>query len=227
VVNDGKATQTFEYGGGTERRGLPTKLIDSQAGTFTAEYDADGELIRETWPNGIVAETAGDEAGSTVEVSYRRPGCGQTDRTVYRETAAFSAHNQQRTSTSTFSQQRFDYDQASRLTDVKDTVANACSTRVYKFDNASNRTQQDSYPADASGGCQDTTGVSTRTREYDEADRLISPGTVYDPLGRTTTVPGHGHPSPVRRRRSATTSTTWRVGSTTEQRRPTTRSTSC
>lgn len=188
VADDGKATQTFEYGTAGEARGLATKLIDSQAGTFTGQYDPDGELISETWPNGIVAETAGDEAGNTVEVSYRRPGCGQADCTVYRETAAFSPHKQQRRSTSTFSQQHYDYDQASRLSTVRDTVSGACSTRVYQFDNASNRIQRDNYAAGGGGVCQSSTAASTRTWEYDDADRLISSGTSYDLLGRTTAV---------------------------------------
>src|SRR3954465_12973817 len=48
---DGKGTQTRTY---DPIRGLLTKLEDSQAGTFTAAYNADDALVSETLPNGVV-----------------------------------------------------------------------------------------------------------------------------------------------------------------------------
>jgi RHS repeat-associated protein len=186
VANDGKATQTFEYDGGTERRGLPTKLIDSQAGTFAGQYDDDGELARETWPNGIVVENRGDEAGNPTTIAYERPSCGQADCTLFREKVHHGGHGQRFSNDSTLSAQAFGYDQAGRLTRVADTVSGDCSLRIYGFDSASNRTKMDTYPSDG-GECQTTTGTS-RTWSHDAADRLTDGNTKYDDLGRTTAV---------------------------------------
>ena len=65
TVNDGKATRTYTYDGGAERRGLATGVADGQAGTFGGTYDADGRLTGQTWPNGIVVATGYDETAST------------------------------------------------------------------------------------------------------------------------------------------------------------------
>ena len=45
---------TAAYGSGGENRGLATRIVDGQAGTITGSYDADGNLVHESWPNGIV-----------------------------------------------------------------------------------------------------------------------------------------------------------------------------
>jgi YD repeat-containing protein len=73
TFHDGKATRTYTYDQGSERRGLPTQVLDSQAGTFTASYDADGNPTSQSWPNGItVTMTVNEEGAPTVSIHVLR-----------------------------------------------------------------------------------------------------------------------------------------------------------
>ena len=146
TVNDGKATRTYTYDGGTERRGLPTSVLDVQVGTFTGSYDADGSLTAESWPNGITVATGHDEAGNEVSITYTKPGCGQPDCTLYTETVRESAHGQHRELSSSLSTQRYAYDNAGRLGTVNDTVNNACTIRTYAYNAAASRTSSRAQP---------------------------------------------------------------------------------
>jgi RHS repeat-associated protein len=187
--NDGKATRTYTYDGGAERRGLATSVADAQAGAFTGVYDADGHLNGQTWPNGIVVATGHDETGAERSITYTKPGCGQADCTLYVETLRLSAHGQQRDLSSSLSSQRYTYDNAGRLSTVNDTVNNACTTRAYAYNAATSRTSLTTYAPGAAGACQTTTVAGSRAWTYDTADRLTTAGYVYDTLGRATTVP--------------------------------------
>lgn len=189
TVNDGKGTRTYTYDGGTERRGLPTSVADTQTGTFTGSYDSDGTTVSQTWPNGLAVNLTTDESGAASNITYTKPGCGQTDCTLYTETVTSSAHDQWRSRTSTLSAQIYTYDYAARLTGVADTVAGQCTTRRYDFDAATNRTSQVAYGPGTGGACQTTTASATQGWSYDSADRTSSTGYTYDALGRTLTQP--------------------------------------
>ncbi|GAB3060473.1 hypothetical protein GCM10027186_10090 [Micromonospora schwarzwaldensis] len=189
TVNDGKGTRTFTFDGGSERRGLPTSVADTQTGTFTASYDNDGIPVSQTWPNGLVVNLTTDESGAARGITYTKPGCGQSNCTLYSETVTASAHDQWRSRSSTLSSQVFSYDQAARLTGVADTVAGQCSTRGYGFDEATNGTSQVAYGPATGGACQTTTAGASREWSYDSADRTTGTGYTYDALGRTLTQP--------------------------------------
>jgi RHS repeat-associated protein len=190
---DGKATRTYTYDGGSERRGLPTQVIDSGAGTFSAVYDTDGNPISQTWSQGTEVTYTINEEGTLVGLTYTQVGCGQPDCTLFTETVTLSGAGQWHGRRSTLSWQTYTYDKAARLTTVYDTVAGQCVTRVYEFagtaGQASNRTSLTSYGPGGDGACQTTTGPDTRYYTYDSADRITTAGTVYDELGRTLTVP--------------------------------------
>ncbi|MFG3679405.1 RHS repeat-associated core domain-containing protein [Micromonospora chalcea] len=188
-VNDGKAVRAYSYDAGSERRGLRTSLVDSQAGTFTGGYDSEGNLIGQTWPNGITVTSTVDEAGATTGIVYAKPGCGQADCTLYTETVLSGAHHQWRTRASNLSTQAYSYDNAGRLVGVRDTVGGQCRTRLYDLDNAANRDGVVEYGPGTGGSCQETTAATTRTWDFDSADRVVSTGYAYDALGRTTAVP--------------------------------------
>lgn len=192
---DGKATRTYSYDEGSERRGLLTSVADDQAGTFTGTYDADGVLSTEQWPNGVVASTEIDEAGNRVGKSYTRQDCG-TDCTLYNESVVESVHGQWLQRQSSQSQQRYTYDQAGRMTSVADNVSDQCVGRSYGYDAASNRTTLKEYDSADDGACQSTTSLTTHTWSYDSADRVNTGGYVYDALGRTTTVPASDTANP-------------------------------
>ena len=195
TTSDGKGTQTRGYDGGTERRGLLTSLTDSHAGTWTASYDVDGTPTVD-WPNGLRATTTADEIGSATALAYAATsGCTGDECTVLAETVGESVHGQWLTRTSTLSAQGYGYDAAGRLTQVADTIGGACTTRQYTFDNGgagnSNRTALATFGPGTGGACQTATHAtgSPAAYTYDTADRILTAGTVYDALGRTTTVP--------------------------------------
>ncbi|SCG75461.1 RHS repeat-associated core domain-containing protein [Micromonospora rifamycinica] len=186
---DGKATRTYTYDGGSERRGLLTSVADSQGGTFSGSYDADGNLASELWPNGVQVATETDETGTQVGLIYVKPGCAAADCTLYTESVTESAHGQWRQRTSSLSEQSYTYDQTGRLTSINDIVGSQCTTRLYGFSTSSNRTSLAEYAPAGDGSCQTTTTASSRTWTYDTADRVNTAGYVYDTLGRTKTVP--------------------------------------
>jgi RHS repeat-associated protein len=188
---DGKATRTYTYDQGTERRGLPTQVADTGVGTMTATYDTDGNVTQQAWPDNIVVNTTVDPSGAPVALSYVQTGCGQPDCTLYTETVTANAHGEWSTRLSTLSAQTYGYDAAARLTTVRDTVSGSCTTRAYAFVGtaglASNRTGLTTYAPNSDGTCQSTTAASTRSYAYDTADRIGTTGTAYDDLSRTLT----------------------------------------
>jgi RHS repeat-associated protein len=190
TVNDGKGVRTYTYDGGSEPRGMPTSMSDSQTGSFTATYDVDGILVGQVWPNGVQVNMTIDETGVPLGIGYTQPGCGQADCTLYTETVQASAGGQWRARTSSLSSQAYEYDKGGRLTAVRDTVSGQCATRVYGFDTASNRTALTEYGPAEGGACQTATGAWSRTWTYDTADRVNTAGYGYDALGRTLTQPG-------------------------------------
>ncbi|TQS42778.1 RHS repeat-associated core domain-containing protein [Cryptosporangium phraense] len=195
TTSDGKGTQTLSYDDGAERRGLLTQVVDSQAGTFTASYDADGRMIAEGLPNTLTITTAYDETGDAVTQSTSEPGCTPTNDCIdLDEQVTQTAHGQWATHSTDLSGQEYAYDRAGRLTKTRDYAEPVsgyagCTTRSYGFDNATNRTSYTSYaPADG-GDCQTATAATSKTWTYDTADRTTSTGYTYDALGRTSTVP--------------------------------------
>lgn len=186
TIADGKSTQTRMYDAKT---GLVTQLIDAQAGTFTAAYDVEHRTTATTYPNGLVASTGYDEAGDAVTLRYEMSSCSGAQCTWLSEAVHSDVHGRWVERGSTLSGQVYAYDNAGRLTSVKDTVADVCTTRVYAYDANSNRTGLTTYPqASTDNTCQSSTGGTSVTWSYDAADRHTT-GYVYDALGRVTSVP--------------------------------------
>src|SRR5262249_50276610 len=69
MTSDGKGSQTRTY---DPTSGLLVKLEDTGAGTFTAAYDADGNLVERGLPNGLLAKTTYDETGAATALSYTK-----------------------------------------------------------------------------------------------------------------------------------------------------------
>ncbi|GAA2509834.1 RHS repeat-associated core domain-containing protein [Winogradskya humida] len=189
TTTDGLGTRTYTYDGGTERRGLPTSVTDSQAGTYTAAYDANGGVVSQQWANGITVDVEPNEAGDAVGITYSQTGCDADDCTLFSEALTASVHNQVSNRTSSLSQQDFTYDTAGRVASVQDTVDSNCVTRKYGYDAGTNRTETVSYDPAEDGTCQTGTEAGRISRGYDKADRLTTAGYEYDALGRTRVVP--------------------------------------
>jgi RHS repeat-associated protein len=184
TIYDGKGTQTFSY---DATSGLLTKLEDSAAGTFTAAYDADGNMVEEGLPDGLVAKTTYDEAGQPVALSYTKTGC--IEKCIWlEESNERSINGQIITQTNLSSSQQYTYDSVGRLTLAQDTTGANCTTRQYSFDADSNRTKLTTRgPASA---CDTKSTGTNQEYKYDAADRLIGPESItYDSFGRVTKLP--------------------------------------
>ena len=185
---DGKGTTTYTYDSATDHRGNALSAADSLAGTMTAGYDADGGAEVVTYPGGLTATTADDNAGNDIRLTYAKSG---TTWMTFTQTE--SIHGQVRVSAGPASRQLNSYDAAARLTRVDDLAGTACTRRDYAFDPNTNRagltTTVGVEATPAPAALCDLTGATptTVTNTYDTADRAT--GYTYDNLGRSTTVP--------------------------------------
>jgi RHS repeat-associated protein len=187
VIDDGKGTQTNTYDTVTGR--LKT-IVDSQAGTIAATYDADGNVATETLPNGLRATYQTDETGQRVDLTWvKTTGCS-TACTWLHFGMTRSIFGQQRTLDSTMSQQTELYDGAGRLAEVHDTpVGKGCTVRKYGFDEDSDRWSMRTYSPGTGGACDTSSTPVQVNHTYDTADRIVDIGYSYDAQGRITAVP--------------------------------------
>jgi RHS repeat-associated protein len=187
TTNDGKGTQTFSYDPTT---GLLTKLEDTAAGTFTAAYDADGNMIEEGLPDGLVSKASYDESGQPTKLSYTKTSC--TEKCIWlEESNERSIYGQILSQTSLGSSQQYSYDKAGRLSLTKDTPQGGeCTTRAYEFDADSNRKALITRAPGIGGACDTKSTGTTQEYSYDAADRLTGSEISYDNFGRITSLPG-------------------------------------
>lgn len=187
TTSDGKGSQTRVYDSVT---GLLTELQDSAAGTFTASYDADGRVVEQGLPNGLMAKTTFNEVGESVGLVYQKESMCSTACTWLEFEAERSIYGQVLGQSSFLSSQDYDYDKAGRLVLVKDRpTGGACTTRAYSYDDNSNRTALTVRAPGIGGACDTTSAGSTQTYQYDSGDRFIATGIVYDEFGRITSLP--------------------------------------
>lgn len=186
TVTDAKGSQTAHYDAAT---GLLTELTDSAAGTFTAAYDADGNLVKRGLPDGLTAETTYDPAGEAVHLTYTKSSyCGSSctwfdfglEKSIYGK--ILSEEGTQGTNT-------YSYDRAGRLIEAQETPSGgSCTTRNYGYDKDFNRLSMTTVASTMGSGCG--TGSSTEQKySYDKADHLLGTGLVYDSFGRITKLP--------------------------------------
>ncbi|MBB6557114.1 DNRLRE domain-containing protein [Nonomuraea rubra] len=187
--NDGKGTTTFTYNGPdangkAEHRGLITKVDTGGAGVFSGAYNEAGNLTKQVYPNDIVAASNYASSGTRTNLAYT-----MDDQVWLSFSAVPDFQGRTVSQWGPQSAQDFHYDFAGRLEQVQDTFQGECVTRVYGFDQNTNRTSLASHPADSSGQCSTSTDPTTVNHTYDEADRMADPGYAYDDFGRTTSVP--------------------------------------
>lgn len=188
TTSDGKGTQTRYYNAAS---GLLVALEDSEAGTFTASYDADGNLIEQGLPNGLVEEVGYDVTGDSSGLSYTKAvGCSE-DCTWIDEDVERSIHGQILSQASLTSSHEYSYDQAGRLKLVEETPdGGSCTTRAYGYDANSNRTSMVTRNPGIGGVCDTSSEGTVESYTYDSADRLTGEGIAYDGFGRITSLPG-------------------------------------
>ncbi|MFD7934586.1 hypothetical protein ACFV4T_08620 [Streptomyces sp. NPDC059755] len=167
---------TYTYDTAIDPRGLTTSVTDSVAGTFTARYDADGDLATQTLPGGYTQSDEQDTTGSATARTYTRTSDGTV---LAADTVSENTHSKIVTHGGTpgvTASQGYTYDNTGRLTQVQDTGADAvCTTRTYTFDKNSNRKSLATAAAGVGLDCT-TTGATTTSSTYDSADRLVDTG---------------------------------------------------
>jgi RHS repeat-associated protein len=185
-ANDGKGIQSYSYDTTT---GQLTKLVDTAAGTFTAGYDAEGNMTSESYPNGMTATYTLNPAGEATGVEYVKTTHCTSGCTWFSDTVVPSIHGQWPSQTSTLSSESYTYDTAGRLTQVQETPAGkGCTTRIYAYDEETNRTSLTTREPGSEGKCA-TEGGTTESHTYDTANRLLDSGTTYDAFGDITALP--------------------------------------
>ena len=190
TVFDGKGTQTFGY---DSTSGLLTKVEDSAAGTFTAAYDADGNMTEEGLPDGLVAKTTYNEVDEPTALSYVKATSCSEKCTWLEESNERSIYSQILSQKSLTSSEGYAYDKAGRLTTAKETpTGGGCTTRIYAFEGEagkdSNRTSLTTRAPGVGGACAESGGTK-KSYTYDAADRLTGEGITYDSFGRITSLP--------------------------------------
>ena len=189
-VSDEKGSQTYHY---DETTGILTELVDSAAGTFKATYDVAGKMTSESYPNAMTANYTHNQVGETTGIEYVKTAhCAKTCPEVWFSDANVSSiHGETLKQVSTLSEEpSYTYDAAGRLTQVQEIPAGGegCTTRIYAYDEESNRTSLTTRKPGTEGKCA-SEGGSTEWHTYDTANRMTDPGIAYETFGNTTKLP--------------------------------------
>jgi RHS repeat-associated protein len=190
-VNDGKGIQAYEY---NETTSTIKELKDTEGTstlTFTANYDVEGNMISEGYPNAMIANYARNTEDEVTGVEYVKTAhCAKTcPETWYSDVVVPSIHDQWITQKSNQATQTYTYDETGRLTQAIDEVTGkGCTTRGYSYDEEGNRLHLTTRPPGTGGACT-TEGGEEQTHTYDSADRMLDTGIEYDPFGNTTKLP--------------------------------------
>lgn len=181
TTKDNKGSQTVRY---DSTSGLPVELEDSAAGKFTATYDADGNLLSRTLPDGLTAETTYNTADEPTGLTYTKSSFCGVSCTWLSFGLERSIFGQIVTESGTLGTDHYGYDKDGRLTHADETPLNGqCTTRAYTYDADSNRLSKTTRSPGIGGVCSET-GSTPQEYKYDAADRLEGP--TYDSWGRIT-----------------------------------------
>jgi streptogramin lyase len=186
--DEGLSNQKYTYN--TTTKQLET-LVDSAAGTLTASYDTEGKLTSEVYPNGMCANYTYNSIGEATRVAYlKTTNCSEKEPGIwYSDERVPSIRGEMMSQTSTLASETYSYDQSGRLTEVQETPAGeGCTTRLYAYEESSNRTSLTTRKPGSEGKCA-TEGGTVTAHDYDEANRLTDSGIEYDPLGNVTKLP--------------------------------------
>jgi streptogramin lyase len=188
-VADAKGSQTYHY---NETTGALQELVDSSAGTFTATYDVGGKMTSESYPNGMTAYYTHNTVGEATGLEYKKLTDCTEKCTLFSDTLVPSIHGETLKQSSTLSEEpSYTYDAAGRLTQVQETPAGeGCTTRIYAYEEDSNRTSLTTRTPGTEGKCT-TEGGNTEWHTYDTANRLTDPGVTYETFGNITKLPAY------------------------------------
>ncbi len=184
----GESSQKYKYNETTKEM---TELVDSAAGVFTASYDAEGKLTSEVYPNGMCANDSYNAVGEGVGIEYvKSSNCSEKGAGVwFSESRVPSVRGETMSRSSTLASETYGYDTLGRLTETQETPAGEyCKTRVYTYDEESNRLSLVKHEPNSKKECSAEGGTEEK-HAYDEGNRLIDSGIEYDLLGNVTKLP--------------------------------------
>jgi YD repeat-containing protein len=181
-VTNAKGTQTYGYNATT---GYLTKLVDSAAGAFTAEYDPEGRITSEGYPGNMTASYVYNQAGEPIALEYKR-----AIKTLFTDGLTPSIHGETLQQESSLGTERYIYDNDGRLTQTQEELkeGKGCVTRLYAYDEESNRTSLTTREPGSEGKCA-TEGGTSQTHLYDTANRLYDNSVKYETFGNITALP--------------------------------------
>ncbi len=185
---EAESKQTYSYDPTT---GFLTKLIDSAAGTFTASYDVEGRMTSETYPNNMTATYTVNPAGQATGLVYEKNAhcASKCPEVWFSDSVSPSIHGETLHQASTLSTENYAYDNAGRLVETQETPAGkGCVTRLYAYDEESNRTSLTTREPGTEGKCA-TEGGTVEQHTYDEANRLADENVTYETFGDITKLP--------------------------------------
>jgi streptogramin lyase len=184
----GADRQTYSYNATTMAM---EKLTDSAAETFTASYDTEGQLSSELYPNGMCADYSYNAVGEATQIEYvKTTNCAEREKSVwFSESRTPSVRGETYSRSNTLTGDTYAYDTLGRLVETQETPAGeGCQTRIYAYDEESNRTSLTTVAPGSKGECT-STGGTVQSHTYDEANRLSDAGVAYDSFGNVTKLP--------------------------------------
>lgn len=189
-AESGKTKRTLKY---NEATGEVESLTDSGAGKFGVTYTVGGRLATVTYPNGMTAFDTYNPAGAATGLEYKKTTyCTEEKGNCiwYKDAYVPSIHGEALEEASTNSElPQLEFDNAGRLTKVEESPAGeGCQTRLYSYEEDSNRVEQTERPPTSEGKCASEGGTS-QGHSYDTGDRSTDSGIAYDKLGNITTLP--------------------------------------
>jgi hypothetical protein len=175
-VSNGKGTETYKY---SETTDFPTEVLNEYGTTkltFTATYDSEGSMLTEGYPNGMNANYTYNQNDKPTSLEYIKTTDCVEKCTWFSDTFVPSIHGQALEQTSTLatgvlSHQAYTYDAAGRLTQVQNTPGGkGCTTRIYGYEEDTNRTSLTTYQPNAKNECATETASTVEKHTYDSAD---------------------------------------------------------
>jgi hypothetical protein len=109
------------------------------------EYDAEGKMVSEAYPNAMTAIYAYDATGAPTAIEYAKNAhCSATcPETWFKDAVARTIQGQTASQVSGAATQYYTYDNAGRMTEVQETpVGQKCLARLYNYDEETNRTSE-------------------------------------------------------------------------------------
>lgn len=129
TVTDPRGTETMHY---DEASGALTSMEVSGVGTFTAHYDADGNLIESGLSDGLTAKTNYNAEDEPTGLAYTKEADCGASCTWYEESQR-SIYGQIMTDGNSLADDRYSYDADGRLTESRETpTGEGCTVRAYR-----------------------------------------------------------------------------------------------